>query len=159
MNKVSVSNSVQEFHRANAGATTAGSAGVCLVLISSSFNLLLCFFATRHWISGDGNIVIACELIIMAIGLVVIRPFISDAAIASGAAIIIIVMVLKLTNLNINLKILHDLGLTYIFYKLGTLAAQQTANRLLSVIMVLVLVFGFSRPLYMPRFSIFGLIT
>jgi len=93
--------------------------------------------------SGNNIIVIACELAIMGAGFLVIRPVIGNAAIAISAAVILIVFALKLINPGLDLKILHDIGITYIFYKLGTLASQEAGDRLLWALMMIVLVLGF----------------
>ncbi len=128
--------------RAKAGARRV-SAGVFLVLAASLFNLLLCFLQTRHWASGSSAEVIGCELAILAAGLMAIRPVFSNTALAVSICVVVTVIALKLINPGLDLKIIHDVAITYIFYTLGTLASQETANRLLSGLMIIVLILGF----------------
>jgi len=128
--------------RANAAGKRI-SAGVCLVLLAALFNPLLCFLQTRHWATGSSAEVILSELTILAAGLLAIRPFISNAALAVSGFVVLTVIGLKLINPGLDLKIIHDIGITYIFYKLGTLSSQETGNRLLWALMIIVLILGF----------------
>lgn len=117
-------------------------AGSWLVLGAAMFNLLLCFANTRHWIAAGNADIILIELVILTAGLVCIRHHIGKTTIQAVLLVILYLVGLKLINPGLDLKILHDVAIMYVFYKLGSLSSIERANRTLWILMLIVLGFG-----------------
>ncbi len=117
-------------------------AGPLLVIFAAVFNVLLCFVNTRHWVDVSGTDIICVELVILAAGLFCIRRDIDKTTAQLMVFIIFYLISLKLINPAVDLKILHDIAIIYVFYRLGTLASIETGNVLLWVVMLAVLAFG-----------------
>jgi putative polymerase len=128
--------------RPAARAAAAMDAGSWLVICAALFNLLLCFLNSRHWIAAGTTDIIVTELAILAAGLLCIRHHINKGIAQSVLLILVYLAGLKLINPGVDLKILHDIAIMYVFYKLGTLSSIERANRTLWIIMLIVLAFG-----------------
>jgi putative polymerase len=76
---------------------------------------------------------------ILAVGLYFCRHLISEQAVRIAGLVVLLLIALKFINPGLDLKILHDLAITYIFYELGMLASIQEGNRVLWIIMAIVL--------------------
>ncbi|WP_204259531.1 polysaccharide polymerase [Lichenicola cladoniae] len=127
--------------------------GSWLIIASMMFNMALCFIKTRGWAHIGSLPIIATELLIMLVGLLVIRK---DVALWVKQLIVMSVVFMigmKLINSEVNLKILHDLGIMYIFYKLGRMATPRQASYLAWTLMVIVLAVGFFELLFTPTFG------
>lgn len=127
--------------------------GPSLVLLAATFNLLLCFIATQHWLPVDTTTVILMELSILACGLYAIRIHLSRQVIEICGVLTLYLIGVKFINSGLDLKILHDLAITYIFFKLGTLSSVEQGNRLVWAVMLIVLAVG-SFELFLP--NLFG---
>jgi len=139
---------------ASARTTTRNSGlGLSLVLTALLFNIVLCFVGTRGNIAISNTIVIVCELMILAAGLYLIRERISQRAVRISGALIMLLIGMKFINPGLDLKIIHDLAIMYIFYELGLLATLQDGNRLLWIAMVIVLGVSAFEVLFPDRFG------
>ena len=116
-----------------------GMAGPLLVIFATAFNLFLCFLNTLHLVDVGSADVVLAELALLAAGLFCIRHNIDKASMQLAFFIFVYLMSMKLINPDVDLKILHDIAIIYIFYKLGTLADIETGNALLWIIMTIVL--------------------
>lgn len=124
-------------------ASSAMTVGPWLVIIASTFNLVFCFFNTRHWLTiGSGGIIVF-ELTILAAGVVSIKGSLSKGLVEITLLVSLYLVAVQFMNPGIDLKILHDLGVMVIFYRLGCLTPIETANRLLWIVMLIVLAAGF----------------
>jgi len=124
-------------------------AGPRLVYCASLFNLFLCFLNTRHWASVSANGVILVEVIIICVGLWCVRDQVGRATLQLVFILTLYLMGMKLLNPDVNLKILHDIAIMYVFFKLGTLSSIEQGNRTLWATMIIVLgigAFEFLRP-------------
>lgn len=124
-----------------------------LVLVAALFNLVLCFIGTQHWLTVDTTTVILIELSILACGLYAIRMHVSREVVETSGVLTLYLIGIKFINPGLDLKILHDLAITYIFYKLGTLSTVEQGSRLIWTIMLVVLAVG-SFELFLP--NLFG---
>ncbi len=95
------------------------------------------------------------ELVILMGGLFAIRHHLTSGAVQISGLIALYLISAKLINPGLDLKILHDIAIIYIFYKLGTLASIETGNRTLWTIMMIVLAVGFFELLLPATFSQF----
>ena len=118
------------------------SAGVCLVFAAVTFNMVLCLVSTCAAIHMSNAVVIVCETAILMAGLYIIRHQISQQTIRITGMVIVILAGMKLINPGLDLKIIHDVAVTYIFFELGGLATLQNGNRLLWIIMAIVVPFS-----------------
>jgi putative polymerase len=116
--------------------------GKYLVIVAVVFNAVLCFIGTRFSVDITSNIVIVIEVIILTIGLYGARSRISEPAIRVVAVTVGLTVALRFINSGLDLKILHDLAIMYIFYELGTLASVPQGTRLLGVLMAIVIPLG-----------------
>ncbi|MGI4745840.1 MAG: hypothetical protein ACRYGI_15580 [Janthinobacterium lividum] len=117
------------------------------------FNMVLCFIKTRGWAPIGSLPIVATELLILLIGIIAIR---NDVALWVKQLLVMSVLFMvgmKLINSEVNLKILHDLGIMYIFYKLGRMATPRQASRLVWTLMAIVLAVGFFELLFTPTFG------
>ena len=127
--------------------------GAWLVLASAVFNVGLCFINTRHWTMVTNAEIIVTELMIMTVGLVAIRDRLTMAMMQLAALTVALLIGMKLINPTLNLKILHDLAIMCIFYKLGTTASRQEASRLVWILMAMVLAVGIFELLFTATFG------
>jgi len=114
-------------------------AGPRLVLAAVSFNTALCFFSTQSSRHISNAEVAAVEIMIMAAGLYFCRHLVSAQAMRIAGLITLFVIGLKFINTGLELKILHDIGITYIFYELGRATSIRESNRVLWIVMAIVL--------------------
>ena len=127
--------------------------GSWLIIASMMFNMVLCFIKTRGWATIGSLPIVATELLIMLIGLVAIRKEVPLWVKQLIVMSVVFMIGMKLINPVVNLKILHDLGIMYIFYKLGTMATPRQAGRLVWTLMLTVLAVGFFELLFTPTFG------
>ena len=135
------------------GGTARLRLGSLLVLASAMFNIVLCFVKTRGWAPVADPEIVLTELVIMAAGLLVIRHQVPKRVVQFTGLLVVFMIGLKLINPGINLKILPDLGIMYIFYKLGRMASPQQANRLVWLVMAIVLAVGIFELLFTATFG------
>jgi len=119
--------------------TAMSHAGSRLVLMAMSFNMVLCLISTRSGIHISSTEVAAFEAMILAAGLYFCRYLISEQAIRLAGVVALFLIGLKFINPALDLKILHDLGIAYIFYELGMLTSIREGNRVLWIVMAIVL--------------------
>ena len=119
--------------------TAISHAGSRLVLMSVSFNMALCLISTRGGIHVSSTEVAVIEIMILAAGLYFCRHLISGRAMRAAGLIVLFLIGLKFINPGLDLKILHDLAIAYIFYELGMLASVHEGNRVLWILMAIVL--------------------
>src|ERR1700731_3098092 len=117
--------------------------GPRLVIIASIFNVFLCFVSTRYWLSIGTTDIILVEMAILIGGVFAIRNHITKDVFQIACLIVGYMIGIKLINPGADLKILHDVAIMYIFYKLGTLASIEMGNRTLWAVMIIVLAGGF----------------
>ncbi|WP_342629274.1 polysaccharide polymerase [Nguyenibacter vanlangensis] len=117
--------------------------GKYLVIAGASFNLALCFISTRHWVHVGNPLIALVEIMIMGTGFYMIRNRIDRPAFWIIAVTVGFLLGAKLVNPAISFKIVHDVGIMYIFYGLGRMATERTARSTIWIIMVLVLLVGF----------------
>ena len=125
--------------------------GPLLVLAGALFNFALCLADTRHVLHVTSAVAALCELVILGIGLLVIRHRLSARSLAVAGLCIGSLFGIKLINPALDLKILHDLLVMYVFYVLGTTSDTDQADRLVWLLMVVVLVVGLAE-LLLPAF-------
>jgi putative polymerase len=116
--------------------------GAWLVLVASVFNLFLCFVSSRHWITIGNSGIIFVEFMVLSAGLVLLRNELTKFAIQTSLLITLYLIGIEFINPGLDLKILHDLAITVVFYRLGMLASVETGNQVLWIIMILVLGVG-----------------
>jgi putative polymerase len=75
-------------------------------------------------------------------GVFAIRNHITRDVFQTACLIVGYMIGIKLINPGSDLKVLHDVAIMYIFYKLGTLASIDTGNRTLWAVMIIVLAGG-----------------
>ena len=136
-----------------ASSTARLGLGAWLVLASVSFNIVLCFIKTRHWAPVANPEIVVTELLILTIGLVAIRRQVALGVMQLVGLMVLFMIGLKLINPGLDLKILHDLGIMYIFYKLGTSTSPQQADRLVWLVMGIVLAVGVFELLFTTAFG------
>jgi putative polymerase len=117
-------------------------ASMWLVMIATSFNLLLCFINTRHWLQVGSAEIIGVELLLLAAGFLLLREKFKRKELDLSLLIVAYLIALRFINPGLDLKILHDLAIMLIFYRLGTQASIETGNQLLWFVMLIVLAFG-----------------
>jgi putative polymerase len=117
--------------------------GACLVLVALSFNMFLCLLTTRAGIHFSATIVAVIELLIMAAGLVAIRHQVTPRAAQVIGILGAFLIGMKLLNPALDLKIISDIGIMYIFYELGMMSSTQSANRLVWWAVWIVVAVGF----------------
>src|SRR5580698_6534725 len=123
-------------HPSSVGSISAPNpAGVYLVLVAATFNMGLCFISTCASIHMSNAIVVVWETAILLAALYIIRHQISQQAIRITGVMIAILVGMKAFNSGLDLKIVHDLAITYIFFELGMLSTLQNGNRLLWIVM------------------------
>jgi putative polymerase len=127
--------------------------GSSLVLLALIFNMALCLVSTIGHLHFSNLIVIICELFIISLGLFAIRRRITSQALRVLVLTGVLLAGLKLINSSLDLKILHDLFIMYVFYELGTLASIQEANRLLWIATAIVLPIGLFELLFPDQFN------
>jgi putative polymerase len=117
--------------------------GPRIVIAALLFNLVLCFIQTRNWVQIANPEIAACELVIMLAGFSLMRQRITEVAMRIMGVIVVYEIGIKLINPGLDLKILHDVAIMYIFYEIGTMYSVEAGNRLLWTAMAIVLVVGF----------------
>jgi putative polymerase len=117
--------------------------GPRIVLAALLFNLGLCFVQTRHWVQIANPEIVACELAIMMAGFLLMRHRMTEVAMRVAGVIIVYEIAIKLINPGLDLKIVHDVAIMYIFYEIGTMYSMEAGNRLLWTAMAIVLAVGF----------------
>jgi putative polymerase len=116
--------------------------GPRLVLVALLFNMVLCLITTRAGIHMSNAVVIVVELGILSVGLFAIRHRISAQAAQITGVLCVFLTGMKLINPGLDLKIIHDIGIMYIFYELGMMSSVQQANRLVWWAMSIVIAVG-----------------
>lgn len=124
-------------------ARSAMTPGAWLVIIASTFNLFFCFLNTRHWLDVGSAGIAAFELAILAAGLISINRTLSKGLVGVALLTSLYLVAASFMNPGIDLKILHDLAVMIIFYRLGCLTSIEAGNRLLWIVMLIVLAIGF----------------
>lgn len=122
--------------------TKAGIARAGLVLTAILFNAVLCFISTVGGIHFSNVTIVLCEALILMAGLYLVRTRISGFSIRIAIVVVTMMLAMKLLNSGLDLKLLHDLSIPYIFFELGTLATVRQGNRLVWAIMAIVLALG-----------------
>lgn len=128
--------------RSIAGVSPVATVGPRLVLVALVFNMVLCLITTRGGIHMSNTVVIVAELSILAVGLFAIRHRISAQAAQVTGVMCVFLTGMKLINPGLDLKIIHDIGIMYIFYELGLMSTLEVGNRLVWWAMTIVIVMG-----------------
>ena len=115
--------------------------------------MVLCFISTRGNIHMSNAVVIVCEMTILIIGLYVIRHLISDQALRVSGVVAVFLIGLRFINPGLDLKILHDIAIMYIFYELGTLASLQEGHRVLWIAIAIIIPIGLFEALFPAQFG------
>ena len=150
---------MEQAMRQHTRRTPARSVGVArrsgsqLVLTALCFNMVLCFIGTRGNLDISTADVIVCEMAIITAGLYAIRFLISDLAVRVSAVTATFVIGLRFINPGLDLKILHDIAIMYIFYELGTLASIQEGSRVLWIAMAIIIPIGLFEALFPAQFG------
>ena len=131
----------------------ARQSGSHLVFTALCFNMVLCFISTLGNIHMSNAVVIVCEMTILTIGLYAIRFLISDQAVRVSGVTAVFLIGLRFINPGLDLKILHDIAIMYIFYELGTLASVQEGNRVLWIAMAIIIPIGLFEALFPAQFG------
>jgi len=119
-----------------------GVGGAVLVLASVLFNAALCFVSTVGGVHFSNGTVVVCECLILITGLYLIRSRISEFAVRITIVVVTMMLAMKFLNAGLNLKLLHDVSIAYIFFQLGTLTSVQRGNRLVWTTVAIVLALG-----------------
>jgi putative polymerase len=120
-------------------AVTVLTVGPVLVMIAVGFNAVLCLISTVVGIHFSAATVVVCEIVILAFGFYGARERITQPAIRIILTLTVLLLGMKLINPGLDLKILHDLAIAYVFYLLGTMLTLQQATRLLWIVIIGVL--------------------
>jgi putative polymerase len=131
----------------------ARQSGSYLVFTALCFNMVLCFVSTRGNIHMSNAVVIVCEMTILSTGLYTIRFLISDQVVRLSGVMAALLIGLRFINSGLDLKILHDIAIMYIFYMLGTLASVQEGNRVLWIAMAIIIPIGLFEALFPTQFG------
>jgi len=118
------------------------SLGKWLVVMATTFNLILCFVATRGWVHISNAMIAVIELSILGIGLYAVRKHVSSMTLAIMALICAYLIGVKMINPGASLKIIHDIGISYIFYQLGRMSGFRNAHSAAWITMWVVLAVG-----------------
>ncbi|NHO31874.1 polysaccharide polymerase [Acetobacter sp. LMG 1636] len=129
-------------YRGRASATWRFQTGTCLVVLSSIFNVLLCYISTRGWLYVSSGVVAAVEMAILVAGFIVIRKMISRQIVIVTGLSVAYMIGAKLINPDLSLKILHDFAIAYIFYQMGRMYGISQARSAVLITMVLTLALG-----------------
>jgi len=105
-------------------------------MVAMGFNAGLCFISTVSGVHVSAATVAVCEMVILAIGLYAARERISEPAMRIILVLTGLLIGMKLLNSALDLKILHDLAIAYIFYELGTLTTLQQATRMVWIVTI-----------------------
>ena len=138
---------------AAAAAVDRSGLGFWLVVFAAIFNVGLCFIETRGWMKISNLVVAIVELAIMGLGVLAIRRSVMPRTALLLALCVAFVIGMKLVNPDLSVKILHDFGIMYIFYKLGLSASPGQALRLVRLLMAVVLALGFFELLFTDAFE------
>ena len=111
--------------RSIAGFPAVPTIGPRLVFVALLFNMLLCLITTRAGVHMSNAVVIVVELSILSVGLFVIRHRISAQAAQVIGVMSVFLIGMKLINPGLDLKIVHDIGIMYIFYELGMMSSLR----------------------------------
>jgi len=128
--------------RSIAGLSATSTVGPRLVLVALLFNMVLCLITTRAGIHISSATVIVVELCILSAGLFTIRHRISPRAAQITGVMCVFLVGIKLINPGLDLKIIHDVGIMYIFYELGMMSSVEQGNRLVWWAMSIVIIMG-----------------
>ena len=131
----------------------SGRGAVRLVACCGLFNMALCFLGTRGWLHVSSTGVIVCELALLSIGLLMIRREIDGNACRVALVLALYLASAKLINPGLDLKILHDLAIIYIFYELGRKVTARTGSVAVWTVMVIVLAVGMFELLFTTAFG------
>jgi len=91
---------------------------------------------------GSGGIAVF-EILILLAGLMSFKGHFSKELIQLALLVVLYLAAISFINPGVDLKILHDLGIMVIFYRLGNLTSIGAANRLMWIVMLIVLAIGF----------------
>ena len=128
--------------RSIADVPAVSTAGPRLVLVALIFNMVLCLITTRAGLHMSNTVVIIAELCILSAGLFAIRHRISAQAAQITGVMCVFLVGMKLINPGLDLKIIHDIGIMYIFYELGMMSSMQDGNRVVWWAMSIVITMG-----------------
>ncbi|CAP56481.1 hypothetical protein [Gluconacetobacter diazotrophicus] len=117
-------------------------AGKYLVLAGAVFNLALCFVSTRHWLHIGNAQIAMVEIAIMAAGFYLIRHQVDRNALWIMAVTFGFLVGAKLVNPALSFKIVHDVGIMYIFFVLGRMTTERVAWSTIWILTALVLAVG-----------------
>jgi putative polymerase len=131
----------------------APQSGSYLVFTALCFNMVLCFISTLGHIHMSNAVVIVCEMTILTTGLCAIRRLISDQAVRVSGVMAAFLIGLHFINPGLDLKILHDIAIMYIFYELGTLASALEGHRVLWIAMAIIIPIGLFEALFPTQFG------
>jgi putative polymerase len=120
-------------------SVTVRAVGPVLVMIAVTFNAFLCLVTTVAGIHFSAATIVVCELVILAIGFYSVRARITAPAMRIILALTALLLGMKLVNPGLDLKILHDLAIDYVFYLLGTMVTLQQATRMVWIVTIGVL--------------------
>jgi putative polymerase len=115
--------------------------------------MVLCFISTLGNIHMSNAVVIVCEMTILTTALYAVRFLISDLAVLASGVTAAFLIGLRFINPGLDLKILHDIAIMYIFYELGTLASIQEGNRVLWIAMAIIIPIGLFEVLFPAQFG------
>jgi len=116
--------------------------GKWLVLAAALFNLVLCFVETRGVLRVNNAEIAVVEIAIMAAGLIVIRDDIDRSALLLIGLALGYIVGAKLVNPLVSVKILHDIGIMYIFYLVGRAGGVAQAELAMRLTLAVVMIFA-----------------
>ncbi len=119
-----------------------GWAGPVLTVAATTFNLVLCFINTKHWMTVGTLHVALCSLAIEGAGLLVVWQDVGLASLEVAALTGLGVAGLAALNPALDLKIVFDLAIPPVFFLLGRRTALRDADRVLGWLLVLVIAVG-----------------
>jgi putative polymerase len=127
--------------------------GAMPVLAAATFNMVLCFINTERWTHISNGEIIFSELIILAIGLYSIRYNLSRFHVLISGLMIVYFLIAKSINQDLDLKIIHDLIIMFIFFKIGESTSIETGNSLVWTLVLPVLIVGLFELLFTDQFG------
>jgi putative polymerase len=123
-------------------SVAASRIGPRLIYAAVLFNMGLCFIGTQGHLHISNAIVATCEIVILGAGLYAIRAQVGPNVLRFTSVLAAYLIGLKLIDSGLDLKILHDLAIAYIFYELGRRADIGQAQRLVWVLMAIIVPIG-----------------
>lgn len=113
-----------------------------LVFAAAIFNLALCFGQTQSVIAGSTFQIALCEISILAAASFRSRHYFGVTEFSWTSVIFAYIVSLTIINRELDVKIVRDLAIMVVFYKLGTASSLRCGDYITKALVVVVLAVG-----------------